>query len=166
MKVLMCPVISGCVVPWGPRNFWRRLGKIVWGVGLCPEGVLAESFSQNAMWPSLPHGAVGILRGCGNADSTRLRDAQRLDVLSVSDDWRYFWQSLYLMGRAADGLSCFGDKFCPLFYPSYTLSWVWKLILDTEVLTNSPQSKCSNPLWHNLQHQMEFEYRKVNMEEQ
>lgn len=40
------------------------------GVGLCPEGVLAESFIQNAMWPVLPHGAVGILRGCGIADST------------------------------------------------------------------------------------------------
>lgn len=131
MKVLMCPVILGCVVPRRPRNFLEETKQDCWGgggcaggVGPCPEGIWAESFSQNAMWPSLPHGSVGILRGCGIADSTGLSDGHRHDLRDGCLWWLAVFLAvfLYWMGGAADGLSCF--KFYTLFDPNGTLSWV------------------------------------------
>lgn len=58
MKVLMCPVILGCAVPWrlgeaGEGVYLEETGQDcrgeLRGPGPCPEGILAESFSQNAM---------------------------------------------------------------------------------------------------------------------
>lgn len=70
MKVLICPVTLGYALPWRPWNIRWKLSRIVarWAMwegcgGHAQRGFLAESFSQNAMWPSWPHGAVGILRG-------------------------------------------------------------------------------------------------------
>lgn len=63
------------------------------GGGAVPRGFfLAESFFQNAMWPSLPHGAARILRGWGIADSTRLSDGHRHE----HTDWCLWWLPVFL----------------------------------------------------------------------
>lgn len=110
------------------EEYLEETGQDCWGVagvGPCPEGILVESFSLNAMWPSLPHGAVGILRGVelltvpGWAMAT-----DRSSKMDVSDDdWRFSGCLLYLKGQTADGLS--RSKFCTFFHQKQ-----FRVILD------------------------------------
>lgn len=115
MKVLMRPVILGFVVPWRQREYSEKAEQYfffwcvgVWGLGLglCPEGIFTERFSQNAMWPSLPHGAVGILWNCWQYPAERWpqTQAQRWMSLMVGGISGCL---LYLKGGAADSLSFF-----------------------------------------------------------
>lgn len=141
MKVLMCPVILGCVVPWRPRNFLEETGQDCWGVGPCPEGILAESFSQNAMWPSLPHGAVGILRGCGIADSTRLSDGHGHEHRDGCLWWLAVFLAVFCTWREGLLMACHTLSFthCLKFILSF------KDIVDIENQTDPPQSPFNRP---------------------
>lgn len=157
MKVLMCPVILGCVVPWRPRNFSEETGQDCWGVGQCPEGILVESFSQNAMWPSLPHGAVGILRVCGIADSTRLSDGhghERRDgclwwlavFLAVFCTWR---EGPPMARHALSFTHCLIQTTLYLEFQSH--SWHWK------TKRTHLRIHLIGHLAHDLHQQVEFE---------